>query len=282
MSKAKIEYVKDTFSEYLAREDVSASDIKNFLKSPRRYYYEKHKSTEEETGRHFPIGSAVHEHIMEFELFYENYIVSPKIDKRTKAGKEAFAEFQSKAAGKTIIYENEMQMIEEMSTSCKLNKTFIDFMQDCYYEVSCYTVDEKTGLKIRMRPDILPKSKNSIVDIKTCRDSSPKAFKNDVYSFGYSLSAAFYSDFLKRENYVFCAIEKSAPYQTSMYALNDEMLDYGRHQYRMGLDLLKWSIDNNYWCDYIEFEVLKECYLLGNTDDFFDTINKSELIQILN
>ena len=123
--------------------------------------------------------------------------------------------------------------------------------------------------------------KHSIVDIKTCRESSLKAFKNDVFSYGYSISGAFYTHFLKRENYVFVAIEKSAPYQTSLFALNDEMMDYGRYQYRMGLDLMKWSMDNNYWCDYVEFEILKECYLLGNTDDFFDTLNNSELIQVL-
>ena len=60
------------------------------------------------------------------------------------------------------------------------------------------------------------------------------------------------------------------------------MMDYGRYQYRMALDLLKWSLNNDFWCDYVEFEILKECYLLGSIDDFFDTLKKSELIQILN
>ena len=58
-------------------------------------------------------------------------------------------------------------------------------------------------------------------------------------------------------------------------------MDFGRYQYRMALDLLKWSFDNNYWCDYVEFEILKECYLLDDLSDFFDTLEKSELIQIL-
>jgi hypothetical protein len=280
-TKTKIEYKKDTFQEYLANEAVAASDIKNFLKSPRKYFYEKNNKEEKESERHFAIGSAVHEMIMEPELFDKNYIVSEKIDRRTKAGKEQYQLFQEKAQGKTIIFENEMEMIREMSTSCKLNKTFMEYMKDCHYEISCYTTDIKTGLKVRLRPDILCKTKDAIVDIKTCRDSSKKGFKNDVYSFGYSLSAAYYTDFIGRENYIFAAVEKTAPYQTSLYALPDEMIDFGRYQYRMGLDLLKWSKDNNYWCDYVEFEILKECYLLGNMDDFFDTINKSELIQIL-
>ena len=278
----EIQYVKDSFPEYLSKKErISASDLKNFLKSPRRYFYEKNKKKEETEERHFTIGSATHEYIMEPENFNDNYAISQKFDKRTKAGKEAFAEFEEKNKGKSVLNESEMEMIKEMSASCKMNKTFLEFMEDSLFEVSCYTTDQETGLLLRMRPDILPNNKNSIVDIKTCRESSLKAFKNDVYSYGYSLSGAFYLDFLKRESYVFGAVEKTAPYQASLYVLSDEMMDYGRYQYRMGLDLMKWSLDNNYWCDYVEFELLKECYLLGSLDDFFSTLKKSQLIQIL-
>ena len=157
----------------------------------------------------------------------------------------------------------------------------MELLNDSYYEVSCYTIDATTGLSIRLRPDILPKSKSTIVDIKSCIESSPKRFKSDVYSYGYSISAAFYLDFLKRENYVFAAIEKQAPFQSSLYVLNDDMVEYGRQQYRMALDLIKWSIDNNYWCDYVEFEILKESYVLGSLDTALETIQQSELIKIL-
>ena len=125
------------------------------------------------------------------------------------------------------------------------------------------------------------KNKSIIVDIKSCLDSSAKEFKRSVYNYGYSISAAYYCDFLKRENYIFAAVEKEAPFQVSLYSLNDDMIQYGREQYRTGLDLLKWSQDNSYWCDYNEFEVLKECYQLGNLDNFFDLKDNSELITIL-
>ena len=284
-TKKKFTYVKDTFEEYLSKDAISASDIKTFLKSPRKYWYEKispFPKPEKEQQRHFAIGSAVHEMVMEPHLFEKNYIISPKIDRRTSAGKEMYLAFQEQASGKTIIFQNEMEMITEMATNCRLNKTFLEYLEDCHFEISCYTDDIPTGLSLRMRPDILPNNKDVIVDIKTCRESSLKAFKSDVYSYGYSLSAAFYIDHIGRDNYIFAAIEKAAPYQTSLFALPDEMMDYGRYQYRMGLDLIKWSKDNNYWCDYVEFEILKECYLLGETNDFFDTIKKSSLIQILN
>jgi hypothetical protein len=49
----------------------------------------------------------------------------------------------------------------------------------------------------------------------------------------------------------------------------------------MALDLIKWSMDNNYWCDYNEFEELISCYELGNLHEFFDIIEKSEGIILI-
>lgn len=278
----KVEYVKDTFEEYLGKKDfISASDLKTFLKSPLTYHYEKTNPKNEGDKRHFAVGSALHEFIMEPQQFHKNFLVSPKFDKRTKQGKEEYAEFMMKAEGKTVIDTQEMEMIMLMSENVKQNKTFLELLENSHYEISCYTKDEQTGLNVRLRPDILPTSKSTIVDIKSCLDSSPRRFKNDVYNFGYSLSASYYLDFLGRENYVFAAVEKSAPYQASLYVLNDEMVEYGRFQYRMALDLLKWSLDNNFWCDYVQFEILKESYHLGDLENVIDTINKSELINIL-
>jgi hypothetical protein len=283
ISENKIEYVKDSFAEYLGKKErVSASDIKNFLKSPKYYFHKKHEEEKKEkTGRHFLIGSALHELILEPQFFKENYLVAPKFDLRTTKGKESHAEFVSEAEGRVLLNIDEYEMIVKMGESATSNTTFLELIWDSYRELSCYTTDEKTGLNLRLRPDSFAKTKSTITDIKTCQDSSFRAFKSDVYKYGYSITSAFYMDFLNRENYVFCAIEKEAPYQTALYVLDDEMVAYGRNQYRMGLDLLKWSMDNNYWCSYNEFEILKECYDLGNLEQFFELVKESEKITII-
>jgi exodeoxyribonuclease VIII len=278
----QVQYIKDTFSEYLGKKDhISASDIKNFLKSPKYYYWNKYLKTEKEDGRHFAIGSAIHELILEPQLFLSNYIVMPKVDRRTKDGKLQYEQFMIEAQGKTMLDSDEMVMITEMVKNATDNKTFMALLENSHRELSCYLVDDKTGLKLKVRPDILPQTKSTIIDIKSCIDSSPKKFKSDVYSYGYSLSAAYYCDLLKRENYIFAAIEKSQPYQTSLYALSDEMMEYGRQQYRLGLDLLKWSYDNNFWADHNEFEILKECKELENLEQFFEINESSTKITIL-
>jgi hypothetical protein len=174
-----------------------------------------------------------------------------------------------------------MPMIKAIGENALKNHTFVELMKDSYRELSCYTTDETTGLKIRMRPDIMCSKQSTIVDLKSCLDSSPKDFKSSVYKFGYSISAAYYGDFIGRENYVFAAVEKQEPYQMGLYVLDDEKIQYGREQYRMGLDLIKFCQDNNHYPSHNEFEVLKDCYLLGSLDTYFDTLKDSQLITIL-
>jgi len=279
-----MEYVKDTFEEYLGKKDhVSASDLKNFLVSPKYYHYKTFdEKPDKAEQRHFVIGSALHELILEPQLFKETYIISPKFDMRTTSGKIGYAEFQQQAYGKTILNIDEYEMIVQMGENATQNDTFKELINDSFRELSCYTTDSKTGLPVRMRPDSFSKNKSTITDIKSCLQSGYKSFKSDVYKFGYSLTNAFYLDFLKRENYVFCAIEKQPPYQCALYMLSDEMIEYGRGQYRMALDLLKWSMDNNFWCSYNEFEMLKECYELGNLEKFWEIREHSEKITIIN
>jgi hypothetical protein len=280
--KTQVDYVKDTFDEYLGRRDcISASDIKNFLISPLYWFHKLNDGVPKDDGRHFIIGTALHELILEPSFFKENYLITPKFDMRTTAGKSGYADFMKVSSGKILLNIDEYEMIVKMGESATRNETFTNLIVDSYRELSCYTQDEKTGLLIRMRPDSFAKTKSTITDIKTCQSSSYKAFKSDVYKYSYSISAAFYCDFLNRENYVFCAIEKQPPYQTALYILDDEMIEYGRKQYRMALDLMRWSLDNEYWCTYNEFEILKECYELGNLDNFFDTLKKSEKITII-
>jgi exodeoxyribonuclease VIII len=280
-----IDYTKDTFPEYLGKKDhISASDIKSFMKSPQYYFFNKYaeKKQRNEDSRHYIIGSALHESVLEPHQFFDNYTISPKFDRRTKEGKKEYEDFVISNKNKGILFEDEMDMITKMGANALKNKSLTEFICDSYRELSIYTIDEKTGLKIKLRPDVYCKNKSTIVDIKTCVDSSSREFKRNVYSYGYSISAAFYIDFSNRENYIFCAIEKNQPHQVSLYALNDEMIEYGRQQYRMGLDLLKWSYDNNYWCDYNEFEILKESYHLGTLETFLETLKNSDTITILN
>ena len=286
-NNSPIEYVKDSFEIYLAKSDhISSSDIKNFLYSPKYYFYEKFekkRDDDEVAKRHFIVGSALHELVLEPHEFKKHYTLSPVFDKKTAKGKADYELFQFKLNALKMqgLYPDEWTMITVMATNATKNKTLTELIKDGHREVSCYTVDEPTGLLIRVRPDTLCTNVNTIVDLKTCLSSSKRRFTKDVYEYEYMISAAFYMDFLNRENYVFVSMEKDEPYQVSLYQLDDDLIDVGRQRYRMALDLLKWSRDNNYWCDYIEFEMLKEHYITESLPNFFDYLENTPKINII-
>lgn len=281
-------YVQDTFDEYLSNTAYSSSDLKSVIACPAlfRWNQDQKKSgnhDDAEEKEHYTIGSALHEAVLEPHLFKQHYMVIPKVDRRTSDGKKAYAEFQweAKMGGKMLLNEEQMVLITNMAESARKNPSFITLMQDSYRELSIYAEDESTGLKVRIRPDVFPQKKSTIVDLKTCVSASPKKFKNDAYNHKYGQSAAFYMDVSGRENYIFAAFEKSPPYSLALYQLNDEMVDYGRADYRMALDAIKWCEDNNHWPNYVQWEIWKECYALNDLENYIETIEKSTQIHLL-
>lgn len=255
----KVKYVKDTHFEYLFKEEyISVSDIELFLKSPRSYFYSKNNF--EDQDQEMPLNVAIFEYIMNRELFDRNFIVSPKFNKRTTQGKKDYADFVQMANGKYVLTEDEMEMIIQASVGVMMNRSFLSLLEKSQYDLSVYSKDKKTGLNVKLRPHVVSDERNTLIHFMGCSDNSPKKFKLDAEEKQYGLCAAFHIDFLNLEDFVFGAIEKKPPYQTVLYRLPKQLIEHGRKQYRMGLDLLKWSIDNNYWCDYVEFEFLKEAY----------------------
>jgi|SRR5690606_2443207 len=275
----KIEYVKEAFPSYLNRKDcIAASDIKNFLSCPKNYFYKKYEEKRAEKDRHFLFGSAWHELVMEPEKWHEHYYISKKIDLRTKDGKELYKQFKEQNEGKECVFEEEFIIMEAMAKSVRENKTFLSLIENAHFELSAYTVDEPSGLKIKLRPDVFCVGKSTIADLKSCLNSSAKKFKYDALSFGYDISAAYYKHFLNRKNYLFVSCEKEAPYNTSIYQLSENINANAMGKIRMALDLLKFCYSNNHFPDYNQFAIMKEMYFIDALPNYFEQLENNNLI----
>ena len=99
--------VFDTNSEYHADKSISASGLKKIYKtSVRRWLAEKPKPS-----KAMAYGTAMHSKILEPENFNKEIFIMPKIDRRSKAGKEEYAAALKEAEGKTVIDESENDLI---------------------------------------------------------------------------------------------------------------------------------------------------------------------------
>jgi len=215
----------DSNEIYHSTPGISASGLKTIYKKSVQHFLTQ-KPFESSA---MALGTAVHCAMLEPEEYYNEFHVLPKIDRRTKAGKEKYEIEQKKAVGKKTISFDEHKKVEAICEQFR-NHDLAQKYSKGEIELSHYLDYE--GQKVRVRPDCLNKIEDFISDVKTCQDNSPIAFKRDVYKYGYHLQAAFYCDMLNVSEFRFIAVETNYPFSVEVYSLSNEMIDQGRKAWK--------------------------------------------------
>ena len=219
---------KDSNEFYHSQKDyLSSSAIKTIAKKSILHFLEQKPFKSDA----LTIGSAFHSFVLENHLFFNEFIVTPKINRRTKAGKEEYAKSQAHAlaTGKLSINQLDYNMIQTMSEKIFEDKTCKELLSNGEAEMSFYR-ENFIDIKARVRPDYY-KEGEYIVDLKSCQDASPRAFKYDVFKYGWHIQAAFYMDVLEVNEFYFIASEKHHPYACQSYKLSDQLINEGRLAY---------------------------------------------------
>lgn len=216
------------------REYISSSQIKDLLKNPYLFF----NPVEKEHKKEFDIGSAIHSLILEPENFVNEFAVAPGIDKRTKTGKASWTKFIEENNGKIILESKDYDNCIEIQKNVLKIPEVVRLLQNGVSEKSYFSTLED-GTKVKVRPDRYRPDINTIIDLKSCRDASPDAFKRDIANYKYYVQAAFYLDVLKADRFIFLAVEKTAPYMVGIYELTNEDLDRGRELIQRALFISK-------------------------------------------
>ncbi len=215
------------------REYISCSQIKDLLKNPYLFFHPQ----PHEDKYVFDIGSMIHTLILEPHRFELEYAVAPKCDKRTIKGKADWKKFNEENQDKIIIEEADFYNCIELQKSVLAIPDVVKLLRNGVSEKSYFTTLED-GTKVKVRPDRL-RDDNIIVDVKSCRDASPDAFKKDMAKYGYHIQDAYYSDALRAKAFIFLAIEKTAPYMVGIYVLSPADKELGRSLYKKALRISK-------------------------------------------
>lgn len=128
-------------------------------------------------------------------------------------------------------------------------------------ELSAYASDPATGELRRVRPDLW-RFDGIVADLKTTDDASLEGFARSIVKYGYDMQHPFYLDTLNlalqqaaldtgaggqefdgrtrnhptsAKQFVFVAVEKTAPYAVAVYVLDTESVDVGRTKYETAL-----------------------------------------------
>lgn len=231
----KPEFKKIPFADYLATKAASASTLKTILnQSP------LHAITPKEQTPAMAFGSAFHCAVLEPERFKNDYAIAPECDRRTKAGKAIYAAFQAASEGKTVIKQEDADLINRMRDAVMRNETAALLLDNGTPEISGLWIDQAEGVPCKMQADWLHNNR-MIIDLKTTTDASQGAFSRASANFGYHVQAALYLDGATaitgdlHEDFYFIAIEKTEPFGCAVYQADYEMIEVGREKYRAAL-----------------------------------------------
>jgi hypothetical protein len=201
-------------------------------------YLERDRSEQTAAQR---LGTLIHLASLQPKVFDATIVVAPECDKRTTAGKEIWASFQSSLKpGQEAISQKDGEIVTAVSIAARagLDKLMKDFDGE-YMITEVPMVGRVNGTDIKGRLDAIittKAGKRIVVDIKTTTDASLNSFSRDCANYMYFLQSAWYTTLAHADQFVFLAVEKDAPNAWACYTL-----DEASHQ--KGLALMNSAID---------------------------------------
>ena len=138
--------------EYRSHPAISRSELWRIHNSPEKFKYFKEHPEEPTPALLF--GQVFHKMALEPDTFDLEFVVMPDVDRRTKEGKQLWAEFQEQAEGKTVI---PAEMHEQAKAMCE-SLAAVPFAQKLLNgrrEAPFFWVDESTGEECKCRTDCL-------------------------------------------------------------------------------------------------------------------------------
>lgn len=250
--------------EYHACPEFSSSQLKDILRSSAHFYSNNIlKENERETKKHLDFGTLAHTLFLEPEQFENEFVIGPKFDRRTKAGKEDAAAWEAANQGKIIIDEYMLQGAKRIANNLRGLSSY-QLMQDHsgMAEASIFFTDPVYGLNLRVRPDyhIVPCEafQNGLLfDVKTTTDARPFKFQRSCSDFGYDISATMYREGFQQHygtegkpEFIFLVAESSAPFNVKQYRASDLFLSIGERRYNKAKELLAESLLIDKWNGY--------------------------------
>lgn len=245
---------------YHAAEGISASGLKLIGRSPLHYwakYLDPNRQIEEPTPA-LRLGTAIHAAVLEPMRFKQEYVVAPRVDRRTKEGKETWAAFEAEcaAAGATPISADDFKTCMSISERLNRHPAASVLFRSGSPELSMWWEDADTGVLCKCRPDWLIDGV-AVIDVKSTQDASAAGFARSVANYEYHMQAAWYLDGVRAclgndapQAFIFAAFEKDAPHAVAFYNADAEMIEIGRREYRRRLAIYAACKRSDVWPGY--------------------------------
>lgn len=252
--------------EIVNNRKVSYSSLKEFAKSPQHFV--GYCIGEKKVTDAMNLGTLVDAMVFYDEDYFQNhFLVMPKVDRRTKDGKETFEKYMAiieanRKEGKkmTLVdvadYELAKRLKENLfkneQSSVLLNEMTIS---QKYLEWT----DKESGIVCCGLFDAASSETKKMLDLKVPGSINIENPVRHYLDMKYHIQAPMYIDGYVRNSGVFISefyqvqVESSIPNGVAVFRIADELIEYGRNEYKFLLMKMKHCRENNLWHQSYDF-----------------------------
>jgi len=241
--------------DYLRWDAFGNSDLNNMSRSPAYALDQRTVWTENTAATTF--GIAVHARILEPERYTTIVGVLPEgLNLRTKDGRaQRDALYQSHEVVITKAVADEVEAAARSVFNHKAASVLVNAPGPV--EQSVVVEDPVTGGLVKVRPDKLIPEKGVVVDVKTTRMTSERAFKRQSFQLGYDRKLSLYLWAMNQlHDLGFAApyttgaillVQNTAPYEPLVVVYKQRVLDAAAISWRRDLDRIVECAEANLW-----------------------------------
>lgn len=241
-----------TRQDYDAVPALNYSLAKQLLISP--LHARQYLDTPREETKALRIGSAVHCAALETETFSNKYVCGIDVDKRTKAGKEAYEAFIAAAGDKIVLTPDEFDLVANVALAA--NKALQKIGVTLVETETMYTVDY-CGVPLKSAIDAVGDDEY-LYDLKSCESAAPTftGALGAIKSYKYNLQAHFYRTVYelatgkRPRGFRLIFIEKQAPWATAIYEIGPNLMSYAVADFEKAVKLYEAGIAFDSWPGY--------------------------------
>lgn len=201
------------------------------------------------------------------------YMIEPKINRRTTAGKEEYSAALLELGDREFVSEKDWEQAEaflrelefgrgrrivtsedyETAEGCAkaiLNHDSLAFLNEPAM-IEKRIDFEIDGVPMRCKPDWVSLDLQLIVDVKTTQDASP-AFQKSADDFGYYRQAWLYREAIRVTagidcRFLFACVETAIPYSVGCYEPSELMMSQGERDFRALLSEYRYRYESGDW-----------------------------------
>jgi len=246
---------------------LGSSQIRQANRSLKEFHRNYMGAPDKET-KEMILGRRIHMAILEPERFKKHYVVEPVFEGRTAKGEWTTSanckEVKEKRSqwladidpGAVIVTQKELDIITGIAQAINEYDDAIELVKGAKPEVTGYYRDPQTGLKIKIRPDLMLLGNIALVtDLKSTVDARDIKFGNAVFGDDkrYDIQLFTYAEGIfqitgKEVPQVhIIAVEKEPPYECAVYFFLREDLAQAEQDYRSALMRIRTAIDHDQW-----------------------------------